>query len=127
MKNFLLLVAALAIIFTITACVSEGDQSAKMNDRQNIDQSTGQDIEQDTEPSVEQNTQQETIETEFTVWGMTCNRCVNTISKAVMALDGVTNVTVDLDNEKVTVEHVPTMDVELIKSSITAKGYNTPD
>ena len=127
MKNFLLPVVALVMVFTSTACVSKGDQSAKLNARQNIDQSTGQNIEQNTEPNVEQNTQQDTIETEFTVWGMTCNRCVKTISKAVMALDGVTSVTVDLDNEKVTVEHFPTLDVESIKSSITAKGYNTPD
>ena len=64
--------------------------------------------------------------TELTVWGMTCNRCANNIKNTVMALDGVIDVSVDLQAEKVTVQHEPTLDTGEIERAITAAGYNIP-
>lgn len=76
------------------------------------------------EPTVE-NTEELTT-TELTVWGMTCNRCKNNIISAIVALEGVTMVYVDLKAEKVTVVHEPELDIDTIKRSITAEGYNIP-
>ena len=70
--------------------------------------------------------EQTAITTELTVWGMSCERCANSVEKAVSALDGVIDVSVALEAEKVTVKHEPTLDVDTIKNSITAEGYSIP-
>ena len=64
--------------------------------------------------------------TELTVWGMTCNRCVNKISGALNEIDGIINVSVDLNAELVTVEHDFDLDTEIISQTITGEGFNIP-
>jgi len=63
---------------------------------------------------------------EFTVWGMTCIKCVNKITAALSDIDGVIDVSVDLAKEKVTVEHEPDLDLSVIEKAITAEGFNIP-
>ena len=63
--------------------------------------------------------------TELSVWGMTCNRCVTDVTRTVRALDGVSNVRVNLRARTVTVEHDATrINVETIIRAIEARGYN---
>jgi len=68
----------------------------------------------------------ETITTELTVWGMTCNRCVARVTNALSAVVGVVNVSVDLSAETVTIEHSPNLNVTTIENTITREGFNIP-
>ena len=59
------------------------------------------------------------------VEGMSCAHCENAIKKAVGALDGVSEVAVDLANKKVTVQYNhEKVAVENIKSEIEEQGYD---
>jgi copper ion binding protein len=111
MKKFILFTFVLTMMISLTAC--------------------GEDENSTTEPATEQITQQSSeapeitgITTELTVWGMTCQKCVNKITGAVSELDGIINVSVDLDDEKVTVEHEPDVDVDEIKLTIRNEGFS---
>ena len=63
--------------------------------------------------------------TVLTVEGMACEHCVMTITRAVGALPGVVEVSVDLKEKLVTVTYDParTM-VEKIKNEIQEQGYD---
>jgi copper ion binding protein len=98
MKKNILPIIVIAMAFMLAACGSEED---------NV-------------PFAGQNL----TKTELTVWGMTCNSCVNKVTKAVSALDGVASVSVDLRADEVTVEHDSSVDVGAIKESIIAEGYS---
>ena len=106
MKRNLFLLLILTMVFALAACSNE------IPAVQTTDELTTK--------------EQTTATTELTVWGMTCNRCVNKVKKAVSTLDGVIDVSVDLRAERVTVEHEPELDIDTIKKSITAEGYTTP-
>ena len=111
-KNFLLLLT-LTIVLSLNACANEIiEPAAQSAERQTANQQAAQ--------------EQDTIITELIVLGMTCNGCVNNVAKAVSALDGVVDVSVDLSAEKVTVEHEPELDVDMIKKIIETEGYNIP-
>jgi copper chaperone len=58
------------------------------------------------------------------VEGMSCSHCVNAVQKAVGALDGVTEVRVDMDAKKVTVDHYEKVTLESIKNAIENQGYD---
>ncbi|HEY9059559.1 MAG TPA: copper chaperone CopZ [Pseudobacteroides sp.] len=59
------------------------------------------------------------------VEGMSCNHCENSVKKAVGALNGVGNVTVDLKSKKVTIEFDPSkVNVDIIKDAIVDQGYD---
>jgi copper chaperone len=63
--------------------------------------------------------------TTLNVEGMSCEHCVNAITKAVGALEGVAGVAVDLAAKTVTVEHNPaTAGIEKIKAEIEDQGYD---
>lgn len=59
------------------------------------------------------------------VEGMSCSHCVNAVTKAVTALEGVSGVNVDLEAKTVTVDfddaHVS---LESIKEAIEEEGYD---
>jgi copper chaperone len=56
--------------------------------------------------------------------GMSCQHCVNAVTKAVGALPGVSNVSVDLEGKTVTVEHDPaSAPLDKIKFEIEDQGY----
>ncbi len=60
----------------------------------------------------------------FPVSGMTCNSCVNQITRALRKLDGVTKVAVDLRRETATVRREPALvsNVELA-AAVAEAGY----
>ncbi|NLI92459.1 MAG: copper chaperone CopZ [Peptococcaceae bacterium] len=62
--------------------------------------------------------------TVLNVEGMSCNHCVNSIQKAVGALEGVSKVDVDLAGKTVSVEYEKEkITVETIKETIDDQGY----
>jgi copper chaperone len=59
------------------------------------------------------------------VEGMSCSHCENAVKKAVGELNGVENVTVDLNSKKVTVEYnAEKVSIETIKDTIEDQGYD---
>lgn len=63
--------------------------------------------------------------TVLNVEGMSCEHCVNAVTKAVGALEGVAGVLVDLAAKTVTVEHDPARaDIGKIKAEIEDQGYD---
>lgn len=61
------------------------------------------------------------------VEGMTCGHCVETVSKAVHAINGVKKVDVDLDGGKVTVElDEGVTGIQQVAEKIRAVGFETP-
>ncbi|MFZ5987796.1 MAG: copper chaperone CopZ [Bacillota bacterium] len=59
------------------------------------------------------------------VEGMSCSHCENSIKKAVGALNGIINVTVDLKAKKVSVELDPQkVSIETIRDTIEDQGYD---
>lgn len=59
------------------------------------------------------------------VEGMSCSHCVNAVTKAVTALDGVSEVKVDLAEKTVTVDyHADEVSLESIKEAIEEEGYD---
>ena len=61
----------------------------------------------------------------FSVEGMSCQHCVNSIKKSVGAIDGIMNIGVDLKSKKVNVTYNPEkVDVDTIKETIEEQGYD---
>ena len=59
------------------------------------------------------------------VEGMSCSHCVNAVTKAVTALDGVSEVKVDLAEKTVTVDYTADeVSLESIKEAIEDEGYD---
>ena len=59
------------------------------------------------------------------VEGMSCSHCENSVKRAVGALNGVLNVTVDLKGKKVSVEFdSEKVSLETIKDTIEDQGYD---
>ena len=60
------------------------------------------------------------------VFGMTCNHCVNAVTKALQRLDGVISVSVSLENSSAElVYEEETITVEQMKKAIVEEGYST--
>lgn len=55
--------------------------------------------------------------------GMSCSHCVNSITKAVEAIEGVVNVEVDLKANIVIVEYQSQAAIQQIKDQIEDQGY----
>jgi copper chaperone len=62
---------------------------------------------------------------ELQVEGMSCNHCVNAVTKSVQAVDGAARVEVDLPHRKVRVESAA--DLGAITSAIADAGYPVID
>jgi len=60
----------------------------------------------------------------FQVPGVSCQHCVNAITKEVSALPGVQRVQVALDNKTVTVEHGEQVNTDQIVAAINEAGYD---
>ncbi|HHW47314.1 MAG TPA: copper chaperone CopZ [Clostridiaceae bacterium] len=61
----------------------------------------------------------------FTVHGMSCSHCENSIKKALGALNGVDSVRVDLKGRKVYVEYDPEkVNIDVIAETIEDQGYD---
>ena len=61
---------------------------------------------------------------QFQVPGVSCQHCVNAITKEVSALPGVQRVQVALDTKTVTVEHADQVATEAIIAAINEAGYD---
>jgi copper chaperone len=60
----------------------------------------------------------------FQVPGVSCQHCVNAITREVSALPGVLRVQVALDNKTVTVEHGEQVNTDQIVAAINEAGYD---
>ncbi len=54
---------------------------------------------------------------------LSCNGCVNTITKKLSAIEGVENVAVSLETSEVTVNHNKTVDRQILTEKLRALGY----
>lgn len=61
---------------------------------------------------------------QFRVPDISCQHCVNAITKEVTALAGVQRVQVNLDAKTVTVEHEPQVTADQIVAAINEAGYD---
>jgi copper ion binding protein len=55
--------------------------------------------------------------------GMTCQHCVAAVTKALAAIDGVTNVVVDLDAGTATYDETDAVDAKAIRRALEDAGY----
>ncbi|WP_026370469.1 heavy-metal-associated domain-containing protein [Kallotenue papyrolyticum] len=61
---------------------------------------------------------------EFTVPSMSCQHCVNAITREVSNLPGVRQVKVDLGSKRVRVEAAPDVSPEAVAEAIREAGYD---
>jgi len=61
--------------------------------------------------------------TTYTVQGMTCGHCVNSVSAEVGVLPGVSNVEVDLASGAVTVTSKQPLDTGAMRAAVDKAGY----
>jgi copper chaperone len=61
---------------------------------------------------------------EFTVSSISCQHCVNAITKEVSSLQGVHHVKVDLGSKRVSVEANEQVSVDAIVQAINEAGYD---
>ena len=61
--------------------------------------------------------------THITVTGMTCGHCVNHVTTALKGLDGVTNVQIELEGGKVTIESAADLDSGSVAAAVADAGY----
>ncbi|MEV7098644.1 heavy-metal-associated domain-containing protein [Amycolatopsis sp. NPDC051045] len=59
----------------------------------------------------------------YTVIGMTCGHCVASVTEEVGALDGVTDVAVDLPTGAVTVTSAEPVDEARVRAAVEEAGY----
>jgi copper chaperone len=59
----------------------------------------------------------------FTVANLKCGGCANTIKKSILAIDGVTNVEVDIDQSKVIVNCSLEAERNILSAKLNAMGY----
>ncbi|GAA0371294.1 heavy-metal-associated domain-containing protein [Actinoallomurus spadix] len=61
--------------------------------------------------------------TEYTVKGMTCGHCVSAVTEEVSAIEGVTDVKVDLASGVVTVSSTAPVDEQAVRDAVDEAGY----
>ena len=59
----------------------------------------------------------------YKVTGMTCGHCVDSVTKAMQGLPGVTSVNVDLESGQVEITSEPTPSPEAVRAAIEEVGY----
>ncbi|WP_285662921.1 heavy-metal-associated domain-containing protein [Actinorhabdospora filicis] len=59
----------------------------------------------------------------YSVEGMTCGHCVNSVSGEVGAIDGVTSVSVDLKAGTVTLSSTAPIAVDAVAKAVDEAGY----
>ncbi|MFY1626387.1 heavy-metal-associated domain-containing protein [Micromonospora sp. WMMD723] len=62
--------------------------------------------------------------TNYQVTGMTCGHCVSAVSAEVGALDGVTDVQVDLASGRVAVTSDRPLDTASVRAAVDEAGYD---
>ncbi|GLY75042.1 heavy-metal-associated domain-containing protein [Actinoallomurus iriomotensis] len=61
--------------------------------------------------------------TQYKVKGMTCGHCVSAVTAEVGAIDGVTDVDVDLASGTVTVASTAPLDEQAVRDAVDEAGY----
>ena len=61
---------------------------------------------------------------EMMIEGMTCNHCKMRVEKALAEIEGVENVSVDLETKKATLEIAYEVDDALLKEAVEDAGYD---
>lgn len=61
--------------------------------------------------------------TEYTVTGMTCQHCVDAVTKEVSGIEGVTSVDVNLDSGRVSVTSEQPVDGAAVRAAVDEAGY----
>ena len=61
--------------------------------------------------------------TTFLVPGMTCGHCKSAVTDELSKINGVTNVDVDLDSKKVTIESEAVVEWEVIVDAVDEAGF----
>lgn len=65
------------------------------------------------------------IDVTLNVDGMSCEHCVNAITKSLLSLDGIKDVKVNLNNKTVFVKYDSTkISLDSIKNDIEQQGYD---
>lgn len=59
----------------------------------------------------------------ITISGMRCGHCTAAVTKALSAIDGVTEVAVDLEKNEASYTEIKPVSLETIKSAITRIGF----
>ena len=62
-------------------------------------------------------------DTTYTVKGMTCGHCANSVTEEVGQIDGVTGVAVDVPAGTVTVSSDRALDAAEVRAAVTEAGY----
>jgi len=57
------------------------------------------------------------------VGGMTCNGCANNVKNALSAVVGVSDVNIDLEGAKATINSESDIDKQILESAVTSAGY----
>lgn len=60
---------------------------------------------------------------EYTVTGMTCQHCVTAVTEEVGAIEGVTEVQVDLPTGRVSITSEQPLDGAVVRAAIDEAGY----
>ncbi len=61
--------------------------------------------------------------TTITIKGMSCQHCVNAVTKALNGIDGVQNVQVSLEKGQATFTETSPMDPGVIRDAVKKAGY----
>ncbi|GAB3169590.1 copper ion binding protein [Micromonospora palomenae] len=64
------------------------------------------------------------VTTTYQVQGMTCGHCVNSVSTEVSAIQGVSDVQVDLASGRVTVTSESPLDTDAVRAAVDEAGYD---
>ncbi|MBM0259614.1 heavy-metal-associated domain-containing protein [Micromonospora sp. 4G55] len=64
------------------------------------------------------------VTTTYQVQGMTCGHCVNSVSTEVSAIQGVSDVQVDLASGRVTVTSASPLDIDSVRAAVDEAGYD---
>jgi len=59
----------------------------------------------------------------YTVTGMTCGHCATSVREEVGAIDGVTEVAVDVPAGKMTVTSVAALTADTVRAAVEGAGY----
>lgn len=63
----------------------------------------------------------------FTVIGMTCGHCVNSVTEEVKQVPGVTDINVDLNTGGLTVSSQTPVDDTAVRAAVEEAGYQVVD
>lgn len=81
----------------------------------------------DTGTPVQRTAAGETVSAQFLVEGMTCSHCVRSVTEEVSAIEGVSDVAVDLHAggvSTVTVSSAAPVDAERVRAAVEEAGYS---